>query len=437
MGVRCLNHQSLPNQRYRGTWRDRVALAKRSATGALTMALLTVFVAGPGRLVQWWLARKKAKGETIWLDTLTFGKRDTDLHVAPPNKAADLAPNTSIPTRVSRAMKHDTYPPPEYPFAYRQPPVSGNVLNGLGETHYRRARKIFHFADYTTPWGGMEFYFHLAYSLRTNLRVFRLRFWESRHKNGPVHPVRQPVDDPAAMSATIKSTAHEVGAALVGITALEDHHIYEGYAVPYRYAISVALPMDREIMLTTPSEQAGHEIITIYSEVGQVAMRLAQRIRAFGYEARAVSSIDAASAEILHVPVAISAGLGQLGKHGSMITKQYGSNVRLATVLTNLPLLPDSPEDIGVDDFCASCQICVTNCPPHAIFDTKQMVRGQQRWYVNFDRCVPYFSEHDGCGICIEACPWSVEGRGPSISEKMLANRASKQKPLNAPSAPY
>ncbi|NJM06042.1 4Fe-4S dicluster domain-containing protein [Candidatus Gracilibacteria bacterium] len=426
-----MKHTSLPNQHYRGTIRDRIALAKQSATGILTIALLLSFVAGPGRLIQWWLARKKLKGETIWLDTLTFGKRDTDLHVSPPAKAADLAPNTSVPTRVSRAMKHDTYPPPDYPFAYRQPPVSGNVVNGLDETQYRRARKVFHIADYTTPWGGLEFYFHLSYPLRSNLRVFLLRFWEIRHKDGPVNPLKQPVDDPTAMSAIIKTTAHDVGAALVGITELRDHHVYEGYDVPYRYAISLALPMDRETMLTTPSKSAGHEIITIYSEVGQVAIRLAQRIRAFGHEARAVSSIDAASAEILHVPIAISAGLGQLGKHGSMITKKYGSNVRLATVLTNLPLLPDTPEDIGVDDFCRSCQICVTNCPPHAIFDSKQMVRGQERWYVNFDRCVPYFSDNGGCGICIEVCPWSVEGRGPTISEKMLANRASTQSPTS------
>jgi len=101
-------------------------------------------------------------------------------------------------------------------------------------------------------------------------------------------------------------------------------------------------------------------------------------------------------------------------------------------VLTNLPLVVDGPTDIGVDDFCASCQICVTNCPPHAIFDTKQLVRGQERWYVNFDRCVPYFSDNDGCGICIEVCPWSEEGRGPSISEKMLAKRSGVRTDLTA-----
>jgi epoxyqueuosine reductase QueG len=129
------------------------------------------------------------------------------------------------------------------------------------------------------------------------------------------------------------------------------------------------------------------------------------------------------TAEVLHLPLAVQAGLGQLGKHGSLITKEFGSNLRLATVLTNMPLAYDEPVDSGVDDFCESCQICVTNCPPQAIFDTKQMVRGVEKWYVDFDKCVPYFAMNNSCGICVAVCPWTEPGLGESISLKMLAKR--------------
>ena len=129
----------------------------------------------------------------------------------------------------------------------------------------------------------------------------------------------------------------------------------------------------------------------------------------------------------MHVPVAIQAGLGELGKHNSMITKNYGANVRLATVLTDLPLETDEPVDIGVDDFCMNCQICTTNCPPQAIFEEKQMVRGEERWFVNFDRCGPYFADNQSCGICIEVCPWSEPGRGDILMNKMLARREKKE----------
>ena len=132
--------------------------------------------------------------------------------------------------------------------------------------------------------------------------------------------------------------------------------------------------------------------------------------------------------KLLEIPAAIEAGLGQLGKHGSMLSKELGSMYRLGSVLTRLPLVIDGPEDIGVDDFCTRCQVCVTNCPPHAIFNEKQTVRGRDRWYVNFDTCIPYFVENHGCGICIGVCPWSDPGRGESISLKMLARRAELER---------
>jgi hypothetical protein len=55
-------------------------------------------------------------------------------------------------------------------------------------------------------------------------------------------------------------------------------------------------------------------------------------------------------------------------------------------------------------------------CPPGAISPQKQMVRGVERWYVNFDQCIPYFSEAASCGICIAECPWTR----PSIRPKLL-----------------
>jgi epoxyqueuosine reductase QueG len=100
-----------------------------------------------------------------------------------------------------------------------------------------------------------------------------------------------------------------------------------------------------------------------------------------------------------------------------------GANFRLATVLTDLPLAVAEPLDIGVDDLCLGCRRCTIDCPPQAISDSKQLVRGVQKWYVDFDRCIPYFVKTSGCGICIQVCPWSLPGRGPGLSAKLLAKR--------------
>ncbi len=138
-----------------------------------------------------------------------------------------------------------------------------------------------------------------------------------------------------------------------------------------------------------------------------------------GWPAKAFA--DPKAVALLHIPPAIRAGLGQLGKHGSVITKEYGSNVRFAAVTTDFPLVPDAPVDIGVDDLCLSCRRCTLDCPPQAINDSKMMVRGVEKWYVDFAKCVPYFSENGGCAICIEICPWSEPGRGPNLSKTLLA----------------
>ena len=62
-----------------------------------------------------------------------------------------------------------------------------------------------------------------------------------------------------------------------------------------------------------------------------------------------------------------------------------------------------------------------------AIGPEKVTVRGENKWYVNFDKCIPFFNEHFGCGICIVVCPWSKPGRGPRIVEQ-LKRRAQRQK---------
>lgn len=70
------------------------------------------------------------------------------------------------------------------------------------------------------------------------------------------------------------------------------------------------------------------------------------------------------------------------------------------------------------------CRRCTIDCPPQAISDTKALVRGARKWYVDFDRCVPYFAETGGCAICIEVCPRSEPGRGLNVSLAALAKRA-------------
>ncbi len=118
----------------------------------------------------------------------------------------------------------------------------------------------------------------------------------------------------------------------------------------------------------------------------------------------------------------MASGLGELGKHGSLINPQFGSGVRLAGVTTDMPLVMTSPDRFGADEFCKNCQVCTRACPPGAISEEKQWVRGVERWYVDFDKCIPAFADLAGCAICIAECPWTR----PDVRPKLLATMARR-----------
>lgn len=326
-------------------------------------------------------------------------------------------------------MKLRKAPAATYAFSYRNSPKSGNAINGLGVEEKIRARPVFHSASGRIEWQALDDFFSFI-STWGIIKHIMANIWQLRRQNGPVNPVRVAVEDPEEMAAAIKTRAKALGAGLVGITRTLDNAVYAGCEIRYKFAICIGLPMDREEMIHVPQERAAVEVMRAYREVSRIALKLSEEIRAKGWRAKAYSNPN--STDILQIPHAINAGLGQLGKHGSMICEEFGSNFRLAAVVTDLPLATDEPVDIAVDDVCLNCRRCVDDCPPQAIFNEKQMVRGERKWYVDFDKCIPYFVKTYGCAICIEVCPWSEPGRGPWLVQRMMAKR-SKDSDSEAP----
>jgi epoxyqueuosine reductase QueG len=270
-------------------------------------------------------------------------------------------------------------------------------------------------------WKALDDFFSLLNPWRV-VRHVLLNTWQLRRSDGPPHPRRREISDPAAMAREVKTLARRLGAPLVGVAELTEDALFQGCDPGLRHAICLGMPMDREEMSFAPQPRAAVEVMRTYRALAKVAIRLADEIRAMGWPARAYGNPNCT--DILMIPLAVRAGLGELGKHGSLIGAAHGSNFRLAAVLTDLPLALDRPVDIGVDDLCAVCRRCVEDCPPRAIFEDKQLVRGERKWYVDFDKCIPYFVKTHGCAICIEVCPWSEPGQGPGLSAQLLAKRA-------------
>jgi epoxyqueuosine reductase len=134
------------------------------------------------------------------------------------------------------------------------------------------------------------------------------------------------------------------------------------------------------------------------------------------------------TARILDRAAARRAGVGWVGKHTNIISKEAGSWVFLGEILTELELVPDEPLRTN----CGSCDLCLRACPTGAI---------SAPYVVENDRCISYLTiEHRGiiprelrplmgnwvfgCDICQEVCP-------PNLR---LGPPARRWPPMGAPS---
>lgn len=319
---------------------------------------------------------------------------------------------------------HDDYAPlPKFLEAF--PDVSGNDVNGLGERDPRPASPFFWHPHSKQAFGELQDAVLGHHRLSAGVRAT----YSPKAPRGPKPVEQEPQKiekDAAGWTAEIKKFALENEADLVGIVPMKPEYVYEGYEINEPWIVMIGVAMDHERLNAAPDSleepTSAVEVGEQYNRAARVSRNLTNYIMEQGHYAKAYAGPYASA--LLMIPPAIAAGFGELGKHGSLINRTYGSSFRLSAVATEMPLLADAPDIFGADDFCSSCQVCTKACPPGAISPEKQTVRGVEKWYVDFDKCIPYFGEALGCGICIGRCPWSRPGTAPKLAEKMLARRA-------------
>jgi len=307
------------------------------------------------------------------------------------------------------------------------PPLSGNSINGVGETVARRPSPIYWHAPETIAHGPLQRWFY-ARTAGADGALAAARRDRQNAIDEPLDPIapESQARSAADWTAELKRIAVQSGADDVGISVMKADYVFEGHAVPpQRWMILLAVSQDYEAMNSAPSTRALVEVTRQYARGTRAAKGIANWLRRQGHDAVPYGGPMAGS--FLLIPAAIEAGLGELGKHGSMLHRRFGSNFRLACVLTDVPLVADRPHAFGADDFCARCRVCADACPPDAIAHEKALVRGQRRWYVDFDKCLPYFNEATGCAICLAVCPFSRPVIGPRLVEK-LATRRERQR---------
>lgn len=300
------------------------------------------------------------------------------------------------------------------------PETTGNSINGLGETSFRHPKHImWHDADKLAH-GKLQDWFG-AHGSTPGAQEHRRENMAFKAKPLPPVADARPAWNAETWTNEVKSAALAREADHVGITRLNPDWVYEGHEAPYEWIVVLGVAMDYDCLKTAPSETSQTEVQNQYARGTRAAFKLAGWIREQGWDALPLGGPMAGPVTL--IPAAIEAGLGELGKHGSLINPEFGSSYRLACVLTDAPLVANPRRIFGADDFCTNCQICTSACPVDAIYEDKQWVRGKQKWYVDFDDCILYFVENNGCGLCIGQCPWSRTGIAPRLAEKMTRRR--------------
>lgn len=304
------------------------------------------------------------------------------------------------------------------------PATSGNEINGLGEPELRRPRMVYWAPDPSDiPHGDMQGYFYQQSAKVPEFGEKRAQRVEiSKAALPPLANTRRHAS-PAEWTADLNQFVSSNVCDMTGVAEMNADWVYEGYEIPQSRVIMLGVQHDYEAIATAPDATAGLEVVDQYIRAAIAAKTVAGWIRTHGWEAEAVTG--PMTGALAMIPPALACGFGELGKHGSVINPEFGASFRLSAVLTDAPFAPTPARDHGIDEFCQSCRICQDACPPEALLSEKQTVRGVNKWYVDFDKCLPFFNQTHGCAICIAVCPWSRPGVGLNLAAK-LARRAKR-----------
>ena len=304
------------------------------------------------------------------------------------------------------------------------PPISGNVINGVGEAQMRRPDVVYWAPDpETIPHGEMQNYFYMrsnAVDGFAEARVKRQAINEAPLPPVAEHPTQR---SPEAWTALLDQFVADRDCEMTGVAEMNPDWAYAGQDISQSRIIVIGVQHDYDEIRAAPAHTAGLEVVRQYTRAGAAAKKITGWLHEQGWSAEAVTGPLTGS--ITLIPPALACGFGELGKHGSVINPEFGASFRLSAVLTDAPFAPTPPRDFGIDDFCQNCRICEDACPPEALFPEKKTVRGVEKWYVDFDRCLPFFNQTHGCAICIAVCPWSRPGVGLNLAAK-LARRADR-----------
>ena len=237
--------------------------------------------------------------------------------------------------------------------------------------------------------------------------------------------------DQAKATNLVKNYVRHIGADMVGICRVNPLWVYSHRGeIHYGnweewgrelddippYAVVMLTEMNWDHVSSAPHTPSVAESAHDYGKGAYLGTLLARWFAHMGYTGVAQNTRNY---DTLLVPLAVDAGLGEMGRHGYLVAPKYGARVRIFATLTDMPLVPDKPVSLGVEEFCRKCKKCAESCPSKSIpLHEKTISNGIERWKLNEDTCFEFWAKAGtDCSICMAVCPFS---RPDTFSHKIV-----------------
>jgi ferredoxin len=236
------------------------------------------------------------------------------------------------------------------------------------------------------------------------------------HQDGPVDESPDPgCHDPSENARALKSLSYLLGAELTGICEIPDYawysHVDKGEPVEchHKYAVVMLIDQEYDTMEGASGDDfiSGAQSMRAYMRGAVVAGIMGDHLRSLGFSSRSQTNADS---EVLHLPLLLHAGLGELSRIGELVLNPFvGPRFKSVVLTTDMPVATDKPIDFGLQDFCSNCWKCARECPCDAItWGDKVMFNGYEMWKLDAERCARYRLTNQrglACGRCMKTCP--------------------------------
>ncbi len=256
-------------------------------------------------------------------------------------------------------------------------------------------------------------------------------------------------EDPAANTRAVKALSYFLGSDLTGICEIPRYawhsHKEDGKPIEmyHRYAVVMLIDQGYDTMEGASGDDwiSGAQSMRGYLRGAEIAGIMGETLRRLGFPARSQTNADS---DVLHIPLVLWAGLGELSRIGELVLNPFvGPRFKSVVLTTDMPLEVDKPIDFGLQYFCNHCHKCDRECPCDAIpHGDKVMFNGYEIWKPDVERCTRYRltnSKGSACGRCMKTCPLNkvvdLDGGLLPRTASWLGINAMPLKPLLVPMA--